>query len=575
MTCAIVRFMQHRLAPRRSYDPTLLRRVAAALALAAAGCGEEAEGGGFSGTSITGASASITGASATTSSSSGETGETSASGDTGATSTGPGGSSGAATSGSTTTNGTSGGEPAECGAIAATPGWQLCASDVGTCEGVFTDGAGCQAMCAAVGMTCAEVYEDLDGACAPDLDRPPLGCDPPSGHKSDYCVCVSDPEGCVPSCAGKTCGGDGCGGSCGGCEAGSTCQAGACVGECDAYPFPAASLLAERVGFGAQATGGDPAKVYLVTTLADSGEGSLRAALESDEPYWIAFAVEGTIKISGDGRRISVRSNKTIDGRGRDVTVNGNLRLSDARNVIISDIRLKNDQEAMCGQEGDVLLLIGEGGADPASYTTRDVWIHHVDLFSGGDGLLDLRGASRVTLSWSHLHDHNKAMLMWQTRSGKPATGMRVTLHHNFLDRLTLRGPQFIYGWLHFFNNYHFEWYEYGAGSLGGAQMLSERNVYRARPGQFCIDCPDPNPCGGNDLVVSKEAVVNEWASNGKGFVRSVGDSAREGAKIAASSPEKVFDPAGLYEYTADPADDALVAAIVAGAGPRVDYCGG
>ena len=575
--CAILRAMLHRLETALGRPLTALRRVAAALALAATGCGEEAEGGGFSGSSatITGASASITGASAATGSGgeSGETGETAS----GGTSTGPGGSTGTGgTSGGTTTGGTSGGGgPADCAAIAATPGWQLCASGEGTCEAVFTNSAGCQAMCAAVGMTCAQVYEDLDGACAPDLDRPALGCDPPSGHKSDYCVCVSDPEGCMPSCAGKVCGGDGCGGSCGGCEAGSTCQAGACVGECDAYPFPAASLLAERVGFGAQATGGDPSKVYMVTTLADSGKGSLRAALESEEPYWIAFAVEGTIKIGGSPPRITVRSNKTIDGRGRDVTINGTLRLDDARNVIISDVRLKNDQEAMCGQDGDVLLLIGEGGADPASYTTRDVWIHHVDLFSGGDGLLDLRGASRVTLSWSHLHDHNKAMLMWQTRSGKPATGMRVTLHHNFLDRLTLRGPQFIYGWLHFFNNYHFEWYEYGAGSLGGAQMLSERNVYRARPGAFCLDCPDPNPCGGNDVVVSKEAVVNEWASNGKGMVRSVGDLALEGAKIAVSSPEKVFDPAGLYEYTAEPAGDALVAAIVAGAGPRVDYCGG
>lgn len=34
---------------------------------------------------------------------------------------------------------------------------------------------------------------------------------------------------CTPSCSGKTCGSDGCGGSCGTCAAGKTCSAGACV----------------------------------------------------------------------------------------------------------------------------------------------------------------------------------------------------------------------------------------------------------------------------------------------------------------------------------------------------------
>ncbi len=55
-----------------------------------------------------------------------------------------------------------------------------------------------------------------------------------------YCECVAMDqryveasglcEACTPSCAGKTCGADGCGGSCGDCEAGARCGAqGACV----------------------------------------------------------------------------------------------------------------------------------------------------------------------------------------------------------------------------------------------------------------------------------------------------------------------------------------------------------
>ena len=42
------------------------------------------------------------------------------------------------------------------------------------------------------------------------------------------------PGSCVPDCSGKTCGDDGCGGSCGTCEIGSLCEAGQCVeGPCE------------------------------------------------------------------------------------------------------------------------------------------------------------------------------------------------------------------------------------------------------------------------------------------------------------------------------------------------------
>ncbi len=49
----------------------------------------------------------------------------------------------------------------------------------------------------------------------------------PSG--SNPLSCESEPV-CVPSCAGKSCGSDGCGGSCGSCGAGQSCQGGQCVG---------------------------------------------------------------------------------------------------------------------------------------------------------------------------------------------------------------------------------------------------------------------------------------------------------------------------------------------------------
>lgn len=49
-----------------------------------------------------------------------------------------------------------------------------------------------------------------------------------SGVAADAAVGV-DAGSCVPSCAGRSCGGDGCGGSCGVCGAGERCAAGGCA----------------------------------------------------------------------------------------------------------------------------------------------------------------------------------------------------------------------------------------------------------------------------------------------------------------------------------------------------------
>ncbi len=340
--------------------------------------------------------------------------------------------------------------------------------------------------------------------------------------------------------------------------------------DCTKYPFKAETLLAERVGFGRNAIGGDPKNVYHVTTLASSGPGSLREALESTNPYWIVFDVNGKITHT---ERWYLKSNKTVDGRGRDIDIEGHLELDDVSNIILSDVRLENSLEGHCTQKGDVLSVNSKATNPVGTYTMKDVWIHHAELFNGGDGLLDLRGGTDYTLSWTHLHMHKKGLL-WSNETAE----MRVTAHHNFFDRISLRGPQMVGGKLHFFNNYQFQWWEYGAGGLHDAQVLSEANVYEARPGTAClpvggVSCTDPNPCGDTDYQVSKDALVHDWSSNGVGNVKTVSDLALNGAVLSPNNPTAVFDPSTQYAYKADVATTALAAKIKAEAGPRKDYC--
>lgn len=346
---------------------------------------------------------------------------------------------------------------------------------------------------------------------------------------------------------------------------------------CSQYPFSAQALYAEREGFGAGATGGNPALVYRVTSAANSGSGTLRAALESTQAYWIVF------DLALDGRtltfdRIEVKSNKTIDGRGRNITLRGHLNINEQRNIIITDVKLTNDQEGHCTQAGDVITVRGPGGANPSNFPSRDLWLNHVELFNGGDGLFDVRGGTNITLSWAHLHTHDKALLHAADSNNNPVPGMRVTYHHNFFDRLTRRGPHLAYGGKgHFFNNYQYQWFEYGAAAVQDAQLLSEANVYEALPGTTCLtNCPrNPNPCGDDvQFQIPKLAVSVDWAAGGVlGNAKSVNDLKLEGAVVNERNASQVFDPSLSYAYTAEPANAALVTRLRAGTGPRTRYC--
>ena len=245
--------------------------------------------------------------------------------------------------------------------------------------------------------------------------------------------------------------------------------------DCAKYPFSAAVLLSERVGFGKSTSGGDPGHVVHVTSLADSGSGTLRAALASSPSPYIVFDVQGTIKLSS---RVDVHSDTTVDGRGRDITIDGNLRLpAGTRNVILSDVTVVHPS-GFSTSDGDSIEVRGKGGAQPSDFESRDLWFHHLGLGRGGDGQLDLRAASNVTVSWSHFYAHAKAMLHWKDADNQEAPGMRVTYHHNYFDKVTRRSPQFSYGLAEFFNNYLFQWYEFAPK---GRQAL-RRAAIRAGP---------------------------------------------------------------------------------------------
>ena len=402
------------------------------------------------------------------------------------------------------------GAPPSCAEVAEARGWSVCAEAGARCEVVFEDGAGCAEVCAALGRACAESYEDQPGACEAQRDLPALECGD-TGHGSDYCVCGE----AVAADAGPP-------------DAGPPVDGG---GSLAAHE----RILDERVGFGRFTTGGAGGPIVEVTTLGDDGPGSLRAAAEASGPAWIRFRVSGEIALASP---ILVESDKTIDGRGADVTVTGEgLFVQGGRgNVILTHFGIRDTSND--------LIRFHDGGAR--------MWVHHMDLENGGDGAFDAtEGVTEVTISFTHIRNHDKAMLVGAGSDTGDGAGMRWTGHHNWYENCVQRLPFIRMGWAHSFNNL-IEWRSGTAMSvrISPGQMLVENNVL----------APQTN-------VGHK--VVSEGA--GRGAVRLRGNLERplsgDMIEFTEHMPSAVFDASAEYPYTLETADDALIARLRAEAG--------
>lgn len=196
---------------------------------------------------------------------------------------------------------------------------------------------------------------------------------------------------------------------------------------------PAAALE----GFGAATPGGAGGSVYHVTSLADSGPGTLRDAVSQGHRY-VVFAVGGTIRAES---AIQVRGAfVTIDGAtapppgitltNRGLQIRGTLG---AHDVIVRHLRVR---DAAASDSTDCVQV---------SHGAYNVVLDHVSVSGCGDGAIDITGDPNgggpptrdVTVAWSILAEpaSHKTMLIKYGAT-------RVSLHHNLFVRGTTRNPQ-------------------------------------------------------------------------------------------------------------------------------------
>ena len=197
-------------------------------------------------------------------------------------------------------------------------------------------------------------------------------------------------------------------------------------------------------GAGRFAAGGRGGQVLTVTTLADGGPGSLRAAVEAKGPRTIVFAVDGTIRLA---KPLRIREGRvTIAGQsapGGGITLRDHPLEVAADDVVIRYIRSRLGDESKI--EGDAIWILGGRRIIldhvSASWAVDETLSASANYSRPGEGFWDL------TVQWSIIADSLTRSLHAKGAHGygsliRGGRGARVSFHHNLWANHSARMPR-------------------------------------------------------------------------------------------------------------------------------------
>ncbi|WP_147915637.1 Ig-like domain-containing protein [Ruania zhangjianzhongii] len=186
-------------------------------------------------------------------------------------------------------------------------------------------------------------------------------------------------------------------------------------------------------GAGKLTTGGRGGEVYEVTTLADSGEGSLREALSGDDRI-VVFRVGGTIELESG-----------LDVTGSNITVAGQTAPGDGISVINNEFSIKGDNIII----RYLRVRAGDSMQAPVdafkAEDRRNLVIDHCSVSWGVDECFSLYGNYDVTVQYCILAEGLTMSAHEKGRHGYGGLwgGQNVTYHHNLLIHQGGRNPRY------------------------------------------------------------------------------------------------------------------------------------
>ncbi|HEV8396822.1 MAG TPA: hypothetical protein VGQ37_21220 [Vicinamibacterales bacterium] len=216
-------------------------------------------------------------------------------------------------------------------------------------------------------------------------------------------------------------------------------------------------------GYGTRTRAGRGARVVAVTSLADSGPGSLRAALEDAAPKTIVFRAGGVITLKS---HLFIRhpfvtvAGQTAPGDG--IVLKDFGLVITTNDVLVQSLRIRPGNHGNVRPDhNDAIAVLGKTGDATGA---RNVVLDHLSVSWGEDELISTWFApTDITVSWSIV---SEALSRSRHAKGNHSAGLivgdrtnHVSVHHNLLAHDDFRNPLIISGGTHdVVNNVVYDW---------------------------------------------------------------------------------------------------------------------
>ncbi len=275
-------------------------------------------------------------------------------------------------------------------------------------------------------------------------------------------------------------------------------------------------------GYGKYALGGRGGVVYEVTNLNNSGEGSLRAAVEASGARTIVFRVSGNIELESP---FSIKNPYiTIAGQtapGDGICLKNHPLNIDADHVIVRYIRVRpgdvsgNDYDAVGGR------------------FFKNAIIDHVSASWSIDECMSIYQCDSITVQWCII---SESLYMSNHKKGHHGFGgiwgsNHSTYHHNLLAHHSSRNPRFASGsgYTDYRNNVIYNW---GYNSCyGGEAFQKGREQFNFSTFNIVANYYKPGPAtepGKVSCRIANPSFRNETDDFGKWYIA---DNFMEGNK--------------------------------------------
>lgn len=230
-------------------------------------------------------------------------------------------------------------------------------------------------------------------------------------------------------------------------------------------------------------TGGAGGAVYTVTSLEDSGAGTLRDALNRTGKRTIVFAVGGTIYLKSS--LPIVNGDLTIAGQtapGGGITIAQCPVSIKAKNVIIRFVRFRLGDLGLDKENANNNLFDPEEGDALGVGSCEDLMIDHCSISWSTDECASFKNTKNMTVQYCIISESLRASAHTKGNHGYGGIwgGSNASYHHNLLADHDSRNPRFSHSFLEnanlrgpidYLNNVVFNW---GGNSTYGGETGTE-----------------------------------------------------------------------------------------------------